>query len=145
MAGKVFLDTNILFDTIDISRQNSDCVKKMFYMAEEKELSFFISALSISNIIYVLQNKFKMQASHLKSKMKNLLQIVEVMPYDMEIIINAMRLEFDDIEDSFQFVSALKCKSNYLITEDKDFLKKNLSNDKIQIISTKEFVNMLSL
>ena len=143
MANRVFLDTNILYDIIDISRPNSDYVKKLFVMAEDKELQFFISALSISNIIYVLQNRFKMEATHLKSKMKSLLQIVEVVPFDMEIIINAMYLEFDDIEDSFQFVSALKCKSDYLVTEDKEFLKKKISNDKIQVICIKEILNVL--
>lgn len=145
MANRVFLDTNILFDIVDISRPNSDYVKKLFVMAEDKELSFFISALSINNIIYVLQNRFKMEAAYLKSKMKSLLQIVQVVPFDIEIIINAMHLEFDDIEDSFQFVSALKCKSDYLVTEDKDFLKKKLSNDKIQVICTKEILNASSL
>ncbi|MDD4296345.1 MAG: PIN domain-containing protein [Ruminiclostridium sp.] len=145
MAIRVFLDTNILFDIVDISRPNSDYVKKLFVMAEEKELSFFISALSINNIIYVLQNRFKMEAAYLKSKMKSLLQIVEVVPFDMEIIINAMYLEFDDIENLFQFVSALKCKSDYLVTEDKKFLKKKLSNDKIQVICTKEILNASSL
>ena len=144
MANKVFLDTNILFDIIDISRHNSNNVKKMFYLAEEKQLSFFISALSVSNIIYVLQNKFNMKAPHLKSKMKNLLQIVEMIPFDMEIITNALILEFDDIEDSFQFMSALKCASDYLVTEDKDFLKKNISNDNIHIISTKDFINIIN-
>jgi len=143
MAIRVFLDTNILFDIVDISRPNSDYVKKLFVMVEEKELSFFISTLSINNIIYVLQNRFKMEAAHLKSKMKSLLQIVQVVPFDIEIIINAMHLEFDDIEDSFQFVSAMKCKSDYLVTEDKDFLKKKLSNDKIQVICTKEILNVL--
>lgn len=141
MATRVFLDTNILFDIADISRPNSECVKKLFVIAEEKDLSFFISALSINNIIYVLQNRFKMNTAHLKNKMKSLFQIIEVVPFDMEIIIDAMRMEFDDIEDSFQFVSALKCKSDYLVTEDKNFLSKKLSNDRIKILCTKEILN----
>jgi len=143
MEIRVFLDTNILFDIADISRPNSEWVKRLFVAAEEKELSFFVSALSLSNIIYVLQNRFKMKSSYLKGKLKTLFKIVEVVPFDMEIIANAMQLEFSDIEDSFQFISALKCKSDYLVTEDKDFLNKKLSNDRIKVLRTKDILNIL--
>lgn len=144
MGNKVFIDTNILFDVIDVSRQNSNNVRSMFKLIEEKNLTFFISAITINNIIYVMQNRFKMKASILKERINKLLQVVEVVPFDMEVMIYGLRLDFYDIEDAFQFVSALKCQSEYLVTEDKDFLKMNLDNDRIQVISTQDFLRILS-
>ena len=143
MGIKVFLDTNILFDVIDVSRKNSSNVRRLFYLSEKKELSFFISAITVSNIIYVMQNKFKMEAADLKSRLRKLFQLVDVVPYDMEVIIDGLRLEFDDVEDSFQFVSALKCKSDYLVTEDRRFLQKDIRNDRIKVVNTEEFLNIM--
>lgn len=141
MANKVFIDTNILFDVIDVTRQNSDCVRRMFELSENKDLSFFVSAITINNILYVLQNRFKMKSSDLKERLKKLFLLVEIVPYDMEVIIDGLRLDFDDIEDSFQFVSALKCGAYYLITEDKKLLDMELKNDKIQLMRTQDFLN----
>ncbi len=145
MANKVFIDTNILFNVIDVTRQNSDYVRKMFKLSENKDLSFFVSAITINNILYVLQNRFKMKSSDLKERLKKLFQVVEIVPYDMEVIMDGLRLDFDDIGDSFQFVSALKCGAHYLITEDKKFLDMDLKNDKIQLMSTQDFLAFMAV
>ncbi len=140
METKVFLDTNILFDMIDVSRPNSQNVKKLFLVSAEKNLSFFISAITINNIVYVMQNRFKMSADDLKDKLKKLYRIIEIVPYDMEVITDGLKLEFSDIEDSFQFISALKSKSDFLITEDKKFLQKNLKNKMLRVMNTHDFL-----
>jgi predicted nucleic acid-binding protein len=143
MVSKLFLDTNILFDVIDISRPNSDNVKKMFYICEENNLSFFVSAITINNIVYVMQSKFKMSTFELKKRLENLFQLVEIVPFDMEVLIDGLKLDFEDVEDSFQFVSALKCQAGFLITEDGKFLRKNICHEKIKVMNTFEFLTII--
>lgn len=145
MANRVFLDTNIIFDVIDVSRPNSNQVKKMFSLFKKKDISLSISAITINNIVYVIQHRFKLDISILKKKLGILLQLFEIVPYDLEILTDGLKLSFDDIEDSFQYVSALKCKSDYLITEDKIFLEKSPKNSNIKILNTNEFLQELTL
>jgi predicted nucleic acid-binding protein len=140
MANRIFLDTNIIFDVIDVTRPNSDRVKEMFSLFKKRDFSMFISAITINNIVYVMRNKFHMDTSVLKKKLNILLQLFQVVPFDLEILTNGLKLSFEDIEDSFQFISALRCKANYLITEDKEFLQKCPDSDKIKIINTKDFI-----
>ncbi len=108
MEIKVFLDTNILFDMIDVPRPNSKNVKKLFALSTEKNLSFFISAITINIIVYVMQNRFNMKANDLKVKLKKLYQTIEIVPYDMEVITDGLKLDFTDIY-SKQLQSHEKC------------------------------------
>jgi len=144
MSIRVFLDTNIIFDVIDTGRPNSTHVKTLFSIFKHNNISLCISAITINNIIYVLQNRFKIDADILKKKVSRILELFEVVPYDFEVLVDGLKLPFNDIEASFQFISALKCKADYLITEDKDFLKHNCNDLKLKIINTYDIVKVLS-
>ncbi len=145
MPAKLFLDTNIIFDVIDVSRPNTDNVRKLLLACEEKELAFSISAVTVNTVIYVMQEKFKLNSATLKKKLQLLFDVVEVIAFDHNIIAVGLDLDFDDLEDSFQFASALECGADYLVTEDRMFLSKATEGSSLKVFSTIETIRILQL
>ncbi len=145
MPAKLFLDTNIIFDVIDVGRPNTDNVRKLLLACEEKGLTFYISAVTVNTVVYVMQEKFKLKSTTLKEKLLLLFDVTEVVAFDHDIIAVGLDLDFDDLEDSFQFASALVCKADYLVTEDKKFLSKTAEGSKLKVFSTIETIRILQL
>jgi predicted nucleic acid-binding protein len=145
MPAKLFLDTNIIFDVIDVSRPNSDNVRRLLLSGEDNGLTFLISAITVNTIVYVMQQKFKLKADLLKEKLFLLFDLVEVAAFDYHAIAGGLELEFDDLEDSFQFASALECGADILVTEDKLFLTRATGLSSVKIRSTAETISILQL
>jgi predicted nucleic acid-binding protein len=145
MPAKLFLDTNIIFDVIDVSRPNSDNVRRLLLAGEDNGLTFLISAITVNTIVYVMQQKFKLKANLLKEKLFLLFDLIEVVAFDYHAIAGGLELDFDDLEDSFQFASALECGADVLVTEDKLFLAKGTDGSSLKILSTSEAISILKL
>jgi predicted nucleic acid-binding protein len=145
MPAKLFLDTNIIFDVIDVSRPNSDNVRRLLLSGEDNGLTFLISAITVNTIVYVMQQKFKLKANLLKEKLFLLFDLIEVVAFDYHAIAGGLELDFDDLEDSFQFASALECGADVLVTEDKLFLAKGTDGSSLKILSTSEAISILKL
>jgi len=145
MPAKLFLDTNIIFDVIDVSRPNSDNVRRLLLAGEDNGLTFLISAITVNTIVYVMQQKFKLKANLLKEKLFLLFDLIEVVAFDYHAIAGGLELDFDDLEDSFQFASALECGADVLVTEDKLFLAKGTDGSSLKILSTPEAISILKL
>ncbi len=142
MPTKLFLDTNIIFDVIDVSRPNTANVRKLLLACEEKDLTFFISAVTVNTIVYLMQEKFKLSSATLKEKLLLLFNVTEVVAFDHNIIATGLGLGIDDLEDAFQYASALECGADYLVTEDKKFMSTAPKGSNLKVISTLETISM---
>jgi len=120
---KVFVDTNIILDHA-LGRAFADEAGKIFAMSEEGKIYCYISAGSLYTLAYVLEKAIK-DINIVKNKLLlylTFLTPVSNLPYNFEQALYDK--SFDDIEDAFQYYTALQAGCNFFVTVNvKDFQK----------------------
>ena len=123
----LFLDTNILIDVLANRAPFVDSAAKLFDLAEKGKVGLFISALSYSNIYYII----KKNCTHkeLISLLRDLEALTETLDVTKEIISKSLSSEFKDFEDSIQYYTALSNKKvSVIVTRNvKDYKASKLS------------------
>ena len=120
---KVFLDTNIILDHA-LGRAFADEAEKIFLMSERGEINCYISSGAVYTLAYVLGKAIKDIALVRKKLLQYLTFITPVsnLPYNFEQAIGDSA--FDDIEDAFQYYTALQVGCDFFVTINiKDFKK----------------------
>ncbi|MDJ0901856.1 MAG: PIN domain-containing protein [Xenococcus sp. MO_188.B8] len=118
---KVLLDTNVILD-FALERQpwfvDSE---EIIYLAEQKQITAYISASTISDIYYILR---KIKGKELALDfLKNIISICQVANVDSRIISMALNMNFKDFEDAIQYSSAVINQLDIIVTRNiKDFL-----------------------
>jgi predicted nucleic acid-binding protein len=117
---KVFLDTNILLDVLAFREPFYTDSAQVWTLAEIGRITGCISALSLSNIYYLLgRMRNKKNARKALAVMRD---IFEIVPLDAQISNQAIDSDIKDFEDAVQFFSAIRAGASVLITRNpKDF------------------------
>jgi len=123
----LFLDTNVIIDFIADRQPFSETASVLFDLAEKKQLHLFISALSYSNIYYII----KKNCSHkqLLVILQDLETLVETIDVTKQVIFDALKSDFKDFEDAIQYHTALSNnKIEAIVTRNtKDFKESKLA------------------
>lgn len=144
---RIFLDTNVVMDYL-ASRGDVESVSRIFRQIEEGKHSAFISIGSFYTITYLteifLKNKGLEKTERVKmlrATLESLLVYLNVAGHTKAQLLKGVKdVEFQDIEDSYQYQAALSAKCECLITSNiKDF--HDLENPLIDIILPKDFCN----
>jgi len=102
--NKVFLDSNVVLDHPADRQPFSEYAHRLFALAETGELTLFVSALSFSNLYYVLRKlKGHDDALSLLRKLKQLVVVTAVGEIEIQ---SAFASSFKDFEDAIQHFSA---------------------------------------
>lgn len=142
---KIFLDTNVVMDYL-ASRGDFESVNYIFKQIEDSVHSAFISIGSFYTITYLteifLKNKGFEKAERLqrlRDTLESLLVYINVVGHTKAQLLKGIRdMEFQDIEDSYQYQAALIANCECLITSNiKDF--KDLESPLIEIVTPREF------
>ena len=113
---KLFLDTNVLLDHALIRETGQPYEAKILISwAFDNKISLLFSQGSFYTFAYVLQ-KNGIKGNELKIKLRQYLTIVNIVSTDQEILLKGLDSSFTDIEDSFQYMTAVNEKCDYLIT-----------------------------
>lgn len=118
---KVFLDTNILLDTLVVRTDKSFTENSMqiLSLGENGVLDLYISVLSVPTIAYVLKNKTSEQK---KSIITDLTSIVKVLPSLPQHVETMLESPIRDIEDALQVQSAKEGQCDLIVTRNtRDF------------------------
>lgn len=135
---KIFVDTNILLDLLFQRRGFFLDAKRLFDYSKSKNIDIFISALSINTIYYLLQKKYSKE--HSKQLLEYTYDIVNILPFDKNIIFLAHQSSFKDLEDAFQYFTAKEHHIPFLITRNiKDFAVDDLS-----VLSPQQFLEIIA-
>ena len=120
---KVFVDTNIILDHA-LGRAFADEAGKIFAMSEEGKIYCYISAGALYTLAYVLEKALK-DVQVVREKLLlylTFLTPVSNLPCNFEQALYDKA--FDDIEDAFQYYTALQAGCNFFVTINvKDFRK----------------------
>jgi predicted nucleic acid-binding protein len=138
MAFKVFLDTNIILD--HLQKRNPYSVEIIKY-CELKKVEGFTSTASFYTIAYFTEKYKTVSPKLVIRKYANLIHLI---PTSNENISTALSSAFSDLEDAFQYFTALNIN-------DLDFFITNNSKDfesvhtKLPIVTSIDFVKMFSV
>ena len=114
----IFIDTNVLLDVMLRRDDFYPASRAVFDIVETNDISAFVSAVSMTNIFYIL-SKFKKSIDDVYSLMDDLSALFTIVPVTENTIINAMALRWKDFEDAVQFMSAQGVNAKYIITRNK--------------------------
>jgi predicted nucleic acid-binding protein len=114
----IFLDTNIILDYLDTNRQKlfPDSVK-IFQLLENGDINLFASALTFSNIAYILR---RMNYADLMQTFADLREVIDVLPTDKDVLDTAIGSSFTDFEDAVQYYTAVCGNADVVITRNVD-------------------------
>jgi hypothetical protein len=137
MAFKVFLDTKIIFD--HLQKRNPYSVEIIKY-SELKKVEGFASTASFYTIAYFTE---KYKTLNPKLVIRKYANLIDLIPTSSDNISTALSSAFDDLEDAFQYFTALNINDlDFFITNNsKDF---ESVNTKLPIVTSIDFVKMLS-
>ena len=90
-------------------------------MGYRKELVLVVSSLTFINVAYILRKAYPQDL--VMQKLANLAKICTVSPIDEEVILTGIRMKAKDFENSVQYLSALRCGAEVIITRDAEGFK----------------------
>ena len=116
----ILIDTNIILDVLCNRADFIEDSLKVFRLCEAEQITGYISALSIPNIVYIMRKE--LDNSRIKEILTTLTAIFTVVELRESDLIRTAELEFSDYEDALQAVCASRAKVNYIVTRNiKDF------------------------
>lgn len=134
---KVLIDTNIILDVLCKRPAFYEDSAKIFKLCEVKKISGVISALSITNIMYILRKE--LDADKTREILDSLMLIFSVADLKADDLKKAADMRFKDYEDAIQSACATRIKANYIVTRNiKDF-----SESKVTAIKPAELLDRI--
>ena len=112
--------------------------KKMFDFAEQKQITGFISASAITDIFYIAQRKLGKKTT--KEAIKRVLQVFHPATVTDNDIYQALDLEWDDFEDSVQYIVGEGLAVDYIVTRN----TQDFSSGTIPAVSPEQFLEIIT-
>jgi predicted nucleic acid-binding protein len=120
---KVFLDANVVLDHA-LGRAFAREAEQILNMSEEGKISCYISSGSLYTLAYVLEKALKDVEIVKEKLLLYLTLVIPVSNYPNNFEQSLCDKSFDDIEDAFQYYTALQACCDYFVTANiKDFKK----------------------
>jgi len=140
MYKKVFLDANIFIDANDKNRINYEESYQVIHYLLQNKIEIFTSYDLITTIYYILSKKDKLKAL---DQIKQINQFCHIIEFSNKEVFETCQLmksnpKFKDLEDTIQYILALKEGCDLIISNDKAF-----ASDEIELVTTKEFLTKL--
>ncbi len=133
----ITIDLNVVLDVI-LLRGDYLPGAEILSMCTDKKIDGYFPFHAIPTMYYILDrnlgNKKALQA------IDELLDMCRIISADQELLSEARKLDFSDFEDGIVAVSAMRCNSEYIVTNNvKDF-----TQSKISVITPNEFIDRVA-
>jgi len=138
----IFLDGNILFDYADKNRKFHDASTKCIEYCLKQNLDLYTSCDLITTIYYVVSRQNKIKALDEVQRINNFCHVIEFSNIEINQTCNLMLqdLDYKDLEDTIQYLLAKKRQCDLIVSNDKNFISKD-----IQLISSSNFCHQFDL
>lgn len=137
MKYKLFVDSDVVIDFFTDREPHVNPASELFELSEQGNVKLYLSAVSINNIYYIVR-KF---LGHKKTLdvVETLIEMTEIVGTTKKEIIQALKNNFKDYEDSVQYSSALTIKDlDIIITRN----IKDYRNSSIAVMTPLNFLKM---
>ncbi|UBM59985.1 PIN domain-containing protein [Marinilongibacter aquaticus] len=108
MEYKLFVDSDVVIDFFTDRKPFANPASELFELSEQGVVKIYLSAISINNIYYIVRrflgNKKSLEV------IETLAEMTEIIGTTKKEIIQALKNNFTDYEDSIQYSSALTIK-----------------------------------
>jgi predicted nucleic acid-binding protein len=137
VGDKVFLDTDVALDHLADRQPFAEYAHRLFALAEKAEITLCLSALSFSNLYYILRKLVGHgEALALLGKLKQLVRVSAVGEAEIQ---PALANSFKDFEDAIQhFTAKAEGDVSAIITRN----KADYAGSEIPVLSPDEFLAM---
>ena len=138
MAYKhLFLDSDVLIDWLLNAMPFSLFTEGLLAESRKQNLKVSTSVLIIANINFVISKKTN--GATARRGIKTLVDVVNILPFESDIIDLAVATPFADFEDSIQYNIAERFKCDVIITRNiKDYKKST-----IPVLTAEQFLRQL--
>lgn len=137
MAFKLFIDSDVVIDFFTDREPHVNPATELFELSENGIVDFYISALSINNIYYIVRKYL----GHKRTLdiIETLTEMIEIIGTSKKEVLQALKNDFNDFEDSIQYSSALNIKDvDAIITRN----IKDYKNSKIAVMTPLSFLKL---
>lgn len=137
MASKLFIDSDVVIDFFTDREPHANPASELFELNEKGEVQLHLSAVSINNIYYIVRRYL----GHKKTLevVEALVDMTETIGTTRKEIIQALKNDFKDYEDSVQYSSALTIDGiEAIITRN----VKDYRNSKIAVMTPLSYLQM---
>ncbi len=133
---KVFFNANVILDKFDETRPYYKYSVKVYKYCLLNEFEIYTSCDIITTIYYINSKKNKNQAL---LNIQNLIKTLKIIEFSNEEINEACKLmlkdnNYFDLEDTLQYILARKQNCDFIISNDKNFISKE-----ILLLTSEEF------
>ena len=132
---RVFLDTNIVVDSVKFREPYVYEVMPIFQMGDAGIHQLLISDLTFANVAY-LAKRGGISLAQLYELLMDLRSHVHVVPVGQDCVDAALRLRPKDFEDALQYFAAKQANADYIITRN----KKDFGFSDIPVLEPGEFL-----
>ena len=136
MSSRVFIDTNIILDFFDAERISHKDSLEFFNFSLKNNFELFTSFDIITTLYYINSKKDKLQALKNIQNINKTLKVIEFSNQEVEQTCSLMLEDsnYKDLEDTIQYVLAKKLECDLIVSNDKNFIGKD-----IKLTTSKEF------
>ncbi len=138
MEYKLFVDSDVVIDFFTDREPHANPASELFELNEQGVIKIFLSAISINNIYYIVRRFL----GHKKTieVIEFLTDMTEIVGTTRSEIIQALKNDFSDYENSVQYSSALTIQGlDAIITRN----IKDYKNSKIAVMTPLTFLKMI--
>ncbi len=127
MEYKLFVDSDVVIDFFTDREPHANPASELFELNEQGKVKLYLSAVSINNIYYIVRRFL----GHKKTidVVESLIEMTEIVGTTKKEIIQSLKNDFSDYEDSIQYSTALTIKDlDAIITRNiKDYRNSSLA------------------
>jgi len=137
MVYKLFIDSDVVIDFFTDREPHVNPASELFELNEKGNVTLYLSAVSINNIYYIVRKYL----GHVKTLevVDSLIQMTEITGTTKKELVQALKNNFRDFEDSIQYSSALTINGlDAIITRN----IKDYKNSKIAVMTPLNFLKM---
>ena len=113
---KLFLDTNIFFDTL-LGRENHSESTQILNACAGGVFEGYVADITLLNIDYMARKQVK----RLDPFLKTVTDVFVIVGADNALFDQALSIGHDDLEDTVQYLCAQAHRCDVIISNDKDF------------------------
>jgi predicted nucleic acid-binding protein len=135
---KVLIDTNVVLDVLINNSAFSAHSKKIFDFAEQRRITGFISASAITDIFYIAQRKLGKKTA--KEAIKKVLKVFSPATVTDNNIYQALDLDWDDFEDSVQYIVGKGLFFFYIVTRN----TQDFTSGSIPAATPEQFIKIIT-
>lgn len=137
MVAKLFIDSDVVIDLFTDREPFVNAASEIFDLNERGKIKLYLSAISINNIYYIVR-RYLGHENTIKI-IEDLTEMTQIVATTQVEIVQALKNNFSDYEDSIQYSTALRIEGiEAIITRNTNDYK----NSKIPVFTPTDYLKI---